>query len=66
MRGASPDVGAFVQVRHRRWLVEAVEPGDTSDDSTLVTLSCIDDDALGSSLTVLWDAEPNAQVVAAS
>lgn len=36
------------------------------DESTLVMLSCIDDDAVGFALTVLWEIEPNAQVVAAS
>ena len=61
-----PDVGAFVQVRHRRWLVESVEPGHAQDESVLITLSCVDDDAIGSSLTVLWDVEPNAQIITAS
>ena len=64
--GGIPGVGAFVQIRHRLWLVEAVEPGLTLNESTLVSLSCIDDDAIGSSLTVLWEAEPNARIVAAS
>lgn len=60
------DVGAFVQVRHRRWLVEAVEPAGGPADSRLVMLSCIDDDAVGTPLTVLWDVEPDAHIIAAS
>lgn len=58
--------GAFVRVRHRRWLVEEVEQPPQPNESRLVTLSCIDDDAVGTSLTVLWDIEPDASVIAES
>ena len=58
--------GAFVRVRHRRWLVEAVEPQANRGESPLVTLSCIDDDAVGTSLTILWDVEPDAEIIAES
>ena len=37
-----PDVGELVEVRSRRWLVEAVEP-----ESGRVNLACADDDAQG-------------------
>lgn len=63
---AQPQVGQFVQVRHRRWLVDAVEPSNAPGDSALATLSCIDDDAVGATLTVLWDAEPDAAVIPGS
>jgi hypothetical protein len=36
-------IGGFVQVRHRRWLVESIEGEQAPGDSRLVTLSCIDD-----------------------
>ena len=62
----SPEVGSFVQVRHRRWLVEAVEEPPVIGDSRLLMLSCIDDDAVGTTLSVLWDIEPDAEVIAAS
>ena len=59
----SPDlklgVGEFVEARNRRWLVEGVEPFDAGH--MLATLSCIDDDALGDVLQVLWDAEIDAR-----
>lgn len=63
---AQPEVGQFVQVRHRRWLVDAVEPSNAPGDSALATLSCIDDDAVGATLTVLWDVEPDAAVIPGS
>ncbi len=65
-RRAEPEVGQFVQVRHRRWLVDAVEPANAPGDSALATFSCIDDDAVGATLTVLWDAEPDAAVMPGS
>ena len=63
---AQPEVGQFVQVRNRRWLVDAVECTNAPGDSTLATLSCIDDDAVGATLTVLWDVEPDAAVIPGS
>lgn len=47
--------GAFVEVRGKPWLVEALL-GDDGDLPTL-SLSCISDDAQGERLDVLWDAE---------
>jgi hypothetical protein len=59
--------GAVVQVRSRRYLVEAVEPAtDTSWEQTLVDLSCLDDDAQGERLSVLWEREVDATVLQAS
>src|SRR6266571_2968596 len=47
--------GAFVEVRGRPWLVEAVD--DSQPDLTTLRLSCIADDAQGEQIEVLWDAE---------
>lgn len=59
--------GAVVQVRSRRYLVENVEPArDTSWEQTLVDLSCLDDDAQGEHISVLWEREVDAIVLQAS
>lgn len=59
--------GAIVQVRSRRYLVESVEPPkDTTWEQTLVDLSCLDDDAQGERLSVLWEREVDASVLKAS
>jgi superfamily II DNA or RNA helicase len=56
-RSLVPTVGELVQVRSRRWLVdEVIEPKSTGQTS-IVRLSCADDDAQGQSLEVLWDYE---------
>jgi ERCC4-related helicase len=47
--------GDFVEVRGRRWLVESID--DVPRDLTTARLSCIDDDAQGEQIEVLWDAE---------
>ena len=57
-----PIPGQMALVRQRRYLVEAiVQPSDESE-ATLVDLSCIDDDAQGQALSVLWEHELGAQV----
>ena len=48
-------LGTFVEVRGKPWLVEALI-GEEGDLPTL-SLSCISDDAQGEQLDVLWDAE---------
>ena len=53
--------GDLVEVRARRWLVESVEALD--DDFSIVGLSCIDDDAQGEELRVIWNAEIGARPV---
>lgn len=53
--------GAFVEVRGKPWLVEALL-GDDGDLPTL-SLSCISDDAQGERLDVLWDAEIAGRVL---
>ena len=55
--------GSLVHVRQRRWIVEGSTAGQDPGDATLVDLACIDDDAQGQPLTVLWECEPDAQVI---
>ena len=58
-----PSARDIVQVRHRQWLVEEVTPGGSADEATLVSLVCLDDDAAGQTLNVLWELELGAQVI---
>lgn len=51
----SCEPGEIVELRARRWLVERVDESD--NDFPVVTLACIDDDAQGEQVSVLWDAE---------
>ena len=60
---APPTVGQIVRVRTRRHLVASVIPAGPYDRDTLVSLSCIDDDAAGASLSVLWEQEVDAEVL---
>ena len=53
-----PDVGELVEVRSRRWLVEAVEP-----ESGRVSLACADDDAQGQILEVYWEFEIDRRIL---
>jgi ERCC4-related helicase len=61
----APSVGALVRVRQRTFLVEDVQlpPGGTVAVSPVVSLACVEDDALGQKLSVLWDAEVDARVL---
>lgn len=62
-RPPAPTPGAFARTRHRHWLVEDVIFGETPYQADLVSLSCIDDDAPGERLTVLWQNEPDAELI---
>lgn len=55
-----PSVGDFVRVRSRRWLVES---GGEDAKFPVIRLACIDDDAAGETIEVLWDAELDAEVL---
>src|ERR1035441_8664115 len=56
--------GQVVQVRSRRYLVENVEPaGHPAWEQTLVDLSCLEDDAQGERISVLWEREVDAQIL---
>ncbi|MDP1571933.1 MAG: DISARM system SNF2-like helicase DrmD [Vicinamibacterales bacterium] len=58
-----PTPGEIVRVRSRRYLVEGVTPAPAPEDQTLVRLSCLEDDAEGEELEVLWEREVDAQRV---
>ena len=60
---ACPEPGQIAFVRQRRYLVERVVAPPAVGDATLVNLSCLDDDAQGEPLTVLWEHEVDARVV---
>src|SRR5690554_2284218 len=60
-----PAVGDVVSVRHRHWLVEEVV-GGAPGESARVRLSCLDDDAPGRILEVLWDLELGARILTPS
>jgi hypothetical protein len=57
-----PSNGQIVHARHRQWLVEDVQAGE-SGESAVVRLVCLDDDDPGRELEVLWDLELGANVV---
>ncbi len=58
-----PLLGQVVKVRCRRYLVEGVEPAREPDwEQTLVDLSCLEDDAQGEHLAVLWEREVDAHI----
>lgn len=58
-----PKPSDVVQVRHRQWLVEAVQPPAEVDEATVVKLVCLDDDSQGKRLDVLWELELGAKVI---
>lgn len=57
------ETGQIVRVRSRQYLVEEVTPPSYSDLDTLVYLSCLDDDALGEKLEILWEREIDAELL---
>src|SRR5437660_4398916 len=62
-RNPSLAPGQIARVRQRRYLIEEVVPPPRGGDSTLVRLSCVDDDNQGRRLEVLWDREIDAEVL---
>ena len=60
---AVPTPGQIARVRQRRYLVEEVVSPPRGGDSTLVRLSCVDDDNQGRRLEVLWERELDAEVL---
>ena len=61
--GPTPELGQIVAVRQRLYLVEQSVPPVNPGDSTLIQLSCVDDDAQGQPLEVLWERELDGQVI---
>ncbi|HXS17087.1 MAG TPA: hypothetical protein VN764_07860, partial [Polyangiaceae bacterium] len=60
---AAPAPGDVVQVRQRQYLVEAVSPPPEPNHATVVSLVCLDDDAQGRTLSVLWELELGARIL---
>lgn len=60
---AIPAPGQIARVRQRTYLVEEVVKSRRSADSTLVRLSCVDDDNQGQPLEVLWEKELDPQLL---
>lgn len=56
-----PSPGEIVRVRQRFYLVEDVIRARRKSDCTVVRLSCIEDDAQGQPLEVLWERELDAE-----
>ncbi len=56
--------GQIVKVRSRQYLVENVTV--IPEQQTRVSLSCVEDDALGEQLEVLWELEIDRQIIANS
>src|SRR5580692_4234120 len=58
-----PEIGQIVAVRQRLYLVDHVIPPPNPSDSLLLRLSCVDDDAQGQPLEVLWEREIDREIV---
>lgn len=61
--GARPRAGDIVVCRQRQYRVVAVTPGPRPGDMTGVEMVCLDDDAQGRPLHVLWELELGARIV---
>ena len=64
---AIPEPGQLVEVRRRQWVVSDVQgsafTSGTNNEQHIVTLSSLDEDAMGEELQVLWQIEPGARVL---
>ena len=60
-----PEPGQIVRVRARQYLVEEITAPPQPAEQTRVRLSCLDDDAQGAPLEVLWESEVDAEVLGA-
>ena len=60
---AIPEVGQIVRVRQRLYLVEGLVARPRPQASTLVELSCIEVDAQGQELAVLWERKLDAAIL---
>lgn len=52
-----PEIGSSVYIRQRQYIVEDVVTPSSSQSCHVVSLSCIEDDAQGQLLKVLWEKE---------
>jgi len=58
-----PQPGQIVRVRTRTYLVEDVESNGAGSPNTVVSLACIDDDAQGDKLDVIWGLELDREIL---
>ena len=63
MREEVPIPGQIIRVRQRHYLAEEVIPGPSPQDCTRVRMSCVDDDAQGQPLEVLWEMEVDPEIL---
>jgi len=56
-----PTEGQVVKLRSRTWLVDTIDKSSGSE-GTVLSLSCMDDDAQGQSLKVIWENEINPSI----
>ncbi len=63
MHTGVPEPGQVLAARGRQWLVERVHDGDAPHQSPLLQLACLDDDAPGKRLDMLWDLEIGARTI---
>lgn len=56
-----PETGQAVRVRTRTYLVESVQPSPGT--GTLVRLACLDDDAQGQPLEIVWELELDPEIL---
>ena len=63
--GEVPEPGQLVEVRRRQWVVSDVQGHafEANGEQHIVTLSSLDEDALGEESQVVWQIEPGAQVL---
>lgn len=59
----TPQTGQIARVRTRKYLIEEVVQAPNPGDQTLVRLACLEDDAQGQRLDVLWEREVDARVL---
>jgi superfamily II DNA or RNA helicase len=59
----TPTPGQIARIRQRTYLVEQIVKPKRAADSTLVRLSCVDDDNQGQPLEVLWEKELDPQIL---
>lgn len=59
----SPHIGQVVQVRTRKYLVDRVDAAARRGEGTLVGLLCLDDDAQGQPLEVVWEIELEKRIL---
>ena len=59
-----PHVGDTVRARHRQWLVDGITLPPEDGHLTRADLVCLDDDNRGKKVSLLWELEVGAKVIA--